>query len=277
MADPRPTGRRVSGAALASAGWLAVALTVLYVVCVRTVTGQVHENALHLRTLATAAGGGIDWLTRVFEVTGRLQPQHLVIGFVIVGVLGVLRGRPSKALLGMAVAGATLDSTELLKLVVLSRPHLVSAATSNSLPSGHTAAVLGLTLGALVAAPHRLRAPLAVVGAVAAGSMGAYVIDVGWHRVSDVLASALVGSACLALALALPSRARRRSGRIIGLGLVVPVLCAITLAAVYAGPAPSYAVVVLVPGAVVALTVLLAAWTLPQEPGALPREVEGRR
>lgn len=257
--------RRWSVTALLAAVWSAATLGVLYVVCVRTVEGQFHENALHSRALATPDGNGVWWLEQLFSVTTRLEPRHLVVGLVAVAVLGLLRGKPSRAALGVLVAGGTLALTELLKLVVLTRPDLSEryGAFANSLPSGHTSAVLGLALGLVVAAPRFLRTPLALLGAVAAGAMGAFVIDDGWHRVSDVLASALVASTVLCLVLALPSRHRPRTSGIVGLAVGIPVASAVALAVVYAWPGVGMTAAVLVPGAVVALTVLLAARALP--------------
>lgn len=258
--------RRVSVTALLAAVWTSATLAVLYVVCVRTVEGQLHENALHSRALQTPDGNGVGWLERLFSVTSRLEPQHLLVAFAAVALLGLVRGAWTRGALGVLVAGGTLAVTELLKLVVLERPDLSEryGAIANSLPSGHTSAVLGLALGALVAAPRFLRGPLALLGAVAAGAMGAYVIDDGWHRVSDVLASALVASACLCLVLALPGRHRPRTSGLVGLAAGVPVASAVALAVVYAWPGTGMTAAVVVPGAVVALTVLLGVRALPR-------------
>ena len=164
VSSPRGSGARRtwSPAALAGAGAQALALAVVYHVCVRTATGQLHENRLHAQTLGTR-GSATGWLRRALDLVEGLQPQHLVLGAVLVGVLGLLRGRPGRAVQGLVVAGATLGLTEVLKLVLLERPDLSGyAATANSLPSGHSSAVLGLVLGAQVAAPSWLRLPLAL-------------------------------------------------------------------------------------------------------------------
>jgi membrane-associated phospholipid phosphatase len=261
---PWSARRTWSVTALNGAWWQLVALGVLYYVCVRTATGQVHENQLHRDALADR-GAVTGWLGRAFDVVERLEPHHLVIGVVLIGVLGLLRGRPGKAAQGIVVAGGTLALTELLKLVLLERPDLLeSGYASNSLPSGHTAAVLGLALGALVAAPRFLRFPMTLVGAAAAGAMGAFVIADGWHRVSDVLASALVGSIVFCLVQVLPSRDRRARGALVSLMVTVPLACAAALVVVYAG-AVSLTTAYVVAGSVVALTVLLAGRALPQE------------
>lgn len=256
--------RTWSLAALAGAWWQLVALGVVYVVCVRTATGQLHENRLHTEAVATR-GSQTGWLGWAFSVVDRLEPQHLVVGVVAVGAVGLLRGRPGRALRAVVVAGGTLGLTELLKLVLLERPALLDhGSTSNSLPSGHTAAVLGLALGLLVAVPRWLRFPVALAGAAAAGAMGAFVIADGWHRVSDVLASALVGSVVFCLVQVAPSRDRRPAGALVSLAVVVPLACAAALVVVYAGGVPLTAAY-LVAGAVMALTVLCAARALPRE------------
>ncbi len=265
---PGPPRRTWSPVALAGAWVQLLALGVVYWVCVRTATGQRHEDRLHEAALA-AKGTQSGWLRRTFDLADRLEPHHLVLGVAAVGVVGLLRGRPGRAVQGIVVAGGTLALTELLKLVLLERPDLLDHASgSNSLPSGHTAAVLGVALGVLVAGPRWLRLPLALAGAAASGVMGAFVVAEGWHRVSDVLASALVGSLVLCCVQALPSRDRRPRGPLVRLALLVPAACAAALVVVYAAGAAlttSYVVA----GAVVAATVLLAA-------RALPREVRGR-
>ncbi|WP_106211727.1 phosphatase PAP2 family protein [Kineococcus rhizosphaerae] len=261
---PRGGRRTWSWVALGGAWWQLVALGVLYYVCVRTATGQTHENRLHAQAVATR-GAETGWLRRAFDLVDRLEPQHLVVGIVLVGAVALLRGRPVRALQAVVVAGGTLGLTELLKLVLLERPDLLDHGwSSNSLPSGHTAAVLGLVLGLLVAAPRWLRFPLALAGAAAAGAMGAFVIADGWHRVSDVLASALVGSIVFCLVQVLPSRDRRSRGALVSVSVLVPVACAAALVVVYAGGVP-LRTAYLVAGAVVALTVLAAARALPRE------------
>jgi membrane-associated phospholipid phosphatase len=148
-------GRTWSFAALGAAWFQVLALGVLYYVCVRTSTGQRYENRLHSQAVAARGtqGGAVG---RAYDLVERLEPHHLVLGIVLVGALGLLRGRPGRAVQGLVVAAGTLGLTELLKLVLLERPDLAQTygATANSLPSGHTSAVLGLALGLLVVVPR---------------------------------------------------------------------------------------------------------------------------
>lgn len=265
----RAARARVSVAALGGVVVQAAALAAVYLACVRTVRGQLEENALHNTAVQTPDAAGIGWLQRVFAVVDRFQPEHLLVALAAMVVLGLLsgRGRLRRTVLGVGVALGTLGVTELLKLVVLTRPDLSEryGSIANSLPSGHTSGVLGLALGFLLVAPRWLRPVFTLAGAAAAGAMGAFVIDHGWHRVSDVLASALVGSIVLCLALALPSRQRARAGRLAVLAAGVPLLALGALVVTYVLPSAGLTAGTLSSGVVVAGTVLLAARALPRE------------
>ncbi|NAZ88771.1 phosphatase PAP2 family protein, partial [Kineococcus indalonis] len=210
----RGTGRRGTGALAAAALLHAAALAVLYAVCVRTARGQAAEDAVHEAALRSTDAGLPAAGERLLQLAGHLEPVHLLAGAGLVALAGLASRSPARAGLGLGVAAATLGATEVLKLVLLQRPDLLGAASSgNSLPSGHTAGVLGVCLGLLVAAPRSWRWVLAPAGALASGAMGAMVVAEGWHRVSDPLASALVGSAAFALARALAPALERRRGR----------------------------------------------------------------
>jgi len=265
----RPARARVSAASLGGALVQAAALAGVYLACVRTQRGQLRENALHETAVATRDAAGIGWLRDVFHVVQRLEPQHLLIAFAAMVVVGALsgRGRLRRTVLGVGVALGTLGITELLKLELLSRPTLsgLYGTIPNSLPSGHTSGVLGLALGFLLVAPRWLRPVFTLAGTAAAGAMGAFVIDHGWHRVSDVLASALLGSALLCLALALPSRQRPRVSRIAALAAGVPLLSVAALVVTYVLPTGGLTAGTLSSGVVAAGTVLLAARAVPRE------------
>ncbi|WP_369056166.1 phosphatase PAP2 family protein [Kineococcus terrestris] len=268
------SGRRPARASLAAAATAlvpAAAFAVLYWAAVLTPQGQTAENALHAAASGRSVADGVGWLQPLFGVEQSLRPVHLAAGLGVLVVVGLLsgRGRLRRTVHGAGVALATLGATEVLKHVVLERPDLAAryGPHANSLPSGHTAAVLGLALGLLLVVPRVLRAPVALAGAFAAGSMAAFVVDDGWHRVSDVLASALVGTTVLCLALALPSPARRRPGRLLALAAGVPVLSALALVVTYTGPVAGFRTGVAAGAVVVAATVLLAARAVPREPG----------
>ena len=270
----RPGRSRFSGASLAGALLQTAALVAVYLACVRTARGQLAENALHAEAVETTDANGVAWLQRVFTLVERFEPGHLLAAVAAMVVLGLLTGagRLRRTVLGVSTTLGTLAVTEVLKLVVLQRPDLVDeyGAIANSLPSGHTSGVLGLALGFLVVAPRWLRPVFAFAGAAAAGAMGAYVVDHGWHRVSDVLASALVGSIVLLVVLALPARERVRASRTAAFAVGVPVLCVAALVGTYVLPTAGLTAGTLLPGAVVAATVLLAARAIPREVGRRP-------
>ncbi|WP_432494920.1 phosphatase PAP2 family protein [Kineococcus gypseus] len=272
----RAAGRRGLGRYAAVAAAHAGALAVLYALTVLTARGQAAEDAVHRLALSSPDAGLPAPAEQLLALAGHLRPVHLLAGAAAVGAVGLLRGAPGRAALGLAVATGTLALTELLKLALLPRPDLLGAGGANSLPSGHTAGVVGVCLGLLVAAPPRWRWVLAPLGALASGAMGAMVVADGWHRVGDPLASALVGTAVLAGAHALPWGRRGRwvrgapaRGALAALALGVPAAGALALLAAHAWPGADLGTAVAAPGAAVALSVLLAA-------AALPREVRAR-
>ena len=147
-------------------------------------------------------------------VGGRVAPQraqsgaHLLLRFVSIGSLSAavialgalarLWRRPWLILLPAAVVGISLLASELFKLVILSRPDLwPSSLEGNTYPSGHTTIATSLGLSAVLIAPERLRAAVAVVAALFAGGVGILVVTADWHRPSDSLGSYAL---CLAVA-----------------------------------------------------------------------------
>lgn len=197
MPAPAPAPGRVGPArglvALAAAMVVlgAGSVAALYVVFVRTRTGQRFDQAALLRIDADPE--------RTREIVGLLS--DLTIG-VIIAVLAVcmvvslLRGRLAYAIAAaVLVAGANV-TTQLLKHGLLTRPDL-GYYTNNSLPSGHTTVAVSLALALLLVAPRFSRGLLVLAGSVAATVVGVGVVVTGWHRPSDVLASVGV---CLAWA-----------------------------------------------------------------------------
>jgi membrane-associated phospholipid phosphatase len=77
------------------------------------------------------------------------------------------------------------------------RPDIVHVDPA-SWPSGHATAAMAIALAALIAAPVGLRAPVAAVGLIFAGIVGAAVVGLGWHFPSDVAGGYLVAAAAAA-------------------------------------------------------------------------------
>lgn len=88
---------------------------------------------------------------------------------------------------------------------VLVRPQLLADATSNSLPSGHVAAVAGLAGAAWIATDRKWRPATAALGDLVVAATGLATITRGWHRPSDVIASGLIALAAVALASIRPA------------------------------------------------------------------------
>ncbi|NUR58712.1 MAG: hypothetical protein HOV87_08500, partial [Catenulispora sp.] len=89
----------------------------------------------------------------------------------------------------------------------------------NTLPSGHTAAVMGLLFAAFIVVSRRWYLPLTLLALPGAAISGAATVAAHWHRLSDTiaadllaLAAGLAGLAAVAqLGLVLPTRSPRQS------------------------------------------------------------------
>jgi membrane-associated phospholipid phosphatase len=180
-----------------------VALVAVYVVFVRSAGGQRLDQI------------GLDHLTARFSsrqaVANRLR--DITVGLVAAVLLGcltvaVVRRRLGLGLIAVAiVVGANL-STQVLKHLIFSRPHLGHGWT-NSLPSGHTTVVTSLALAALLVTPRAWRGVVSVGASVAVAAAGVGTVVAGWHRPSDVIAGYAVclvwGSLGLAVVSLLPT------------------------------------------------------------------------
>ncbi|KUG54375.1 hypothetical protein AVL62_03935 [Serinicoccus chungangensis] len=177
--DPRPVGWPVGLMLLGALGFVSV-----YVVAVLSTRGQsIDTRAMEA---VTATGSRHDLLSSL------LPNPYLLLGAALaLGGLALLRHVRT----GLAVLVAVpllVASTQVLK-DVLPRPQLADPwAMANSLPSGHTGAALALALALLLVSPRRLLPAAALVGAAVSLWMGALVVLLGYHRPSDVLASALL-------------------------------------------------------------------------------------
>src|SRR4051794_13935025 len=166
----------------------------LYGVAVRTQVGQRADEAALVggRVAPQRAQSGAHLLLRFVSI-GSLSAAVIALG-----ALAWLWRRPWLILLPAAVVGISLLASELFKLVILSRPDLwASSLEGNTYPSGHTTIATSLGLSAVLIAPERLRAAVAVVAALFAGGVGILVVTADWHRPSDSLGSYAL---CLAVA-----------------------------------------------------------------------------
>jgi membrane-associated phospholipid phosphatase len=170
-----------------------LAFIAVYVVAVRTEPGQRIEN---LALLGAAVRSEAD---RGLSI-GTLAPIS-VITFAVAMLAAALVGFARRRLgLGILVAGlmfGAVFAAEVLK-EVLDRPALVSGPgwlLRNSFPSGTAAVAAALAIGALIVSPDRLRWVALVFGAVTVGVVAQATQVAGWHRLSDVVGSALLVAA----------------------------------------------------------------------------------
>ena len=212
-APPRPrttpvTVRRAAATAIVSA----LLFAAVYLLAVRTGTGQRFENDVWL-------GAGQTATQRPIQAAGALNLIGNWTGIAAVAVIlliGLLRRRIAPAVAGVAVIGASVVTAEYLK-DRLPRPNLVPGwphDAGNSFPSGHTAVAMAVMFALILVAPYRIRALVASCTAALATEIGALTIIARWHRPSDTLGADLMvlGYASLAI-LILAALGRVRPAR----------------------------------------------------------------
>ncbi len=135
----------------------ALALVVAYVVFVRTHAGQrIDEAALNGRLGSMHARAAADQLLTTISV------GSLALALVVLAGQALLRRRMALAIVAVAVVVGALGLTEVLKHLVLPRPHLVpTGIDENSFPSGHTTTAFAVGIAAALVAPPRWRRAVA--------------------------------------------------------------------------------------------------------------------
>ncbi|PJI93902.1 phosphatase PAP2 family protein [Luteimicrobium subarcticum] len=154
----------------------------------------------------TIRGQGVDELARRGATYGQGQLWQVAspvldvvsVSFVAVGIatamaVALLRRRWGLAVqVAVLVAGANL-TTEVLKHVVLDRPHLLAGWTGeNGLPSGHTTVAASVSAALVLASSRRVRPFVALAGACYTALTGVSTLVGQWHRPSDVVAALCV-------------------------------------------------------------------------------------
>ncbi|WP_299518403.1 phosphatase PAP2 family protein [uncultured Serinicoccus sp.] len=177
--DPSPVGWPAGLMLLGGLGFVSV-----YVLAVLSTRGQSIDTGV--MDAVTVTGSRHDLLS------GLLPNPYLLLGLALgLGALALLRHLRT-GLAVLVTVPLLVASTQVLK-DVLPRPQLADPwVMANSLPSGHTGAALALALALLLLSPRRLLPAAALVGAGLSLWMGALVVLLGYHRPSDVLASALL-------------------------------------------------------------------------------------
>jgi membrane-associated phospholipid phosphatase len=208
------------GGALCLAGLCLLGLALTWVVAELVPAAQVRDaTALHDFTLFSRPT--VDHLAN--GLLNLLDPAPFLVAGAVLIMVALARRRPRVALAVAAVLGLAPLSAELLK-PLLAHPHVSVAGThinQASWPSGHSTAALALVLCAVLVAPARRRAAVAILGGLFAAAIGASLLILAWHLPSDVLGGYLVAALWAALALAglrmadrrrESARSRRRSG-----------------------------------------------------------------
>lgn len=178
-----------------------MAVAAAYLFYVRTGVGQrIDEAGFRVRD-----GVRPDLVTDAESLLGGIELTVLAIVLAVVAAGAFWRGRTT---LAVAVVGLVVGSnltTQLLKLVVFERPHLIPDAyrLPNSFPSGHATAVASLGIALMLLVPRRVRPALVVIAAGAGIAVGLATIAAGWHRPGDVIGSWLVVGFWTALVAAL--------------------------------------------------------------------------
>jgi membrane-associated phospholipid phosphatase len=177
----------------------AVVLTAVYLVFVQSASGQrLDQLAIdHLAARFSSRQAVADWLRGV--TVGLVA----IVLLTCVGV-AIARRRLGLGLVAVGIVVGANVSTQALKHVVFSRPHLGHGWT-NSLPSGHTTVITSLALAALLVSPRAWRGAVSVVASVAVAVTGVGTVVAGWHRPSDVVAAYAVCLVWGALGLAVVS------------------------------------------------------------------------
>lgn len=203
---PRTTTTRL-GVALGVAAASAAGLVATYVGAVRTAAGQALDTAVMVR-LGELVGGS----SAPRDVLDLVSPASVLLGTLVVALLGLVAGGVRAAVAGGTSVVGTVLGAQVLKEVLV-RPELVpvsAAYGSNSLPSGHTAAVAGLAAGLVVALGLHARPWAWLVAGSVGWLAGLATVALQWHRPSDVVASLLLAtgvaaSAWIAAGLARPT------------------------------------------------------------------------
>ena len=182
------------------------ALALTYLIAVRTPLGQALDTRIMLAVSARLDGQA--WPS---EVLALVSPRSVVVASaVLTAITAVWRGGTT-ALKVLATVVGTILAAALLKAVLV-RPEFLDQAT-NSLPSGHVAAVAGVAAAATIAAPAIHRGWTALIGATATTITGIATLALQWHRPSDVAAAVLLAVFVWALVNTLPRRTTRSMSR----------------------------------------------------------------
>ncbi|NUP50086.1 MAG: hypothetical protein HOW97_22650 [Catenulispora sp.] len=233
--------RLLAAAVVAFAG-----VFVVYLLAVRTRWGQGFEDSALAGARQHRTG---QWYGEADRWLNRITAESFGVSLAVLATVGLLRRRYLLALCGVLTAVGAVLAARLLKGALPGRPVFGAAAghaalqAPNTLPSGHTAAAMGLFCGALIVVSRHWYIPVTLFGLPGAAVSGAATVAAHWHRLSDTvaadllaLAAGLAGLAAVAqLGLVLPTRSRRPST--FGRRLLYALLVSLATAALAIGAA----------------------------------------
>ncbi|HET8601942.1 MAG TPA: phosphatase PAP2 family protein [Segeticoccus sp.] len=176
-----------------------VAVVVLVHVAVGTARGQRWDEAARY-----AVSGPPATVHTLVEAMSMVSIGTVGAVLLVCGLVALVQRRIALALTALALVAGANVTTQVLKYMVIHRPDLLGLGIQNSLPSGHTTAVLSLAMAAVLVAPARLRGLVTLGAALAATLVGAGTVIARWHRPSDVLAATAVCAVWGGFALLVP-------------------------------------------------------------------------
>jgi membrane-associated phospholipid phosphatase len=195
--------------ALVVAGLCVLALAVVWAIAELVPAAQ-WKDAVALHDFTLLGRPRVDTLANF--LLHLLDPLQFALWGVALVALALARERPRVAVaIALLMPIAPLTS-ELLK-PLLAHPHVQIGAVHigpASWPSGHSTAAMTLALSAVLAAPARLRAPVAWAGGAFVLAVGCSLLILAWHMPSDVLGGYLVAIFWASLAVAALRASERR-------------------------------------------------------------------
>jgi membrane-associated phospholipid phosphatase len=190
-----------AAAAFAICGLCVLGLALVWAIAEHVHTVQLKDAAL-LRDFARLNHGPVHWLAG--QTINLLEPGLFILWGVALLAFAIAQERPRTAVAVLVVLAFAPLSAEVLK-PLLAHPHISLGTVyvgPASWPSGHTTAGTALALSAVVVAPARLRALVAVLGVAFAGAIGLALLIRGAHMPSDVLGGYLLAGFWVSLAVA---------------------------------------------------------------------------
>lgn len=195
---------------LGGAVLLVVVFTALYIVFVRTITGQAADQLSY-------DGAENGWRSVTPVTRGLLDAVPMVsvvVGLVLTGVITLVRRNWATLIVALGAAGAAAVTAQMLKYAILNRPDLgIEGYAGNSFPSGHTTVAAASALVVFLVASPGTRAIVAAAGTSFAVAAGVATLANQWHRPSDVVAALLLVAFWGCLAGVVLSVRARASGR----------------------------------------------------------------